>query len=104
MVKKTTTKTTKPTAKKTTVAKKTTTTPKTIVKKTVTAKTATTATTAKTTKTTTIKARKTVNSADRYQMVAQTAYLMAEKRGFVNGNQDDDWLSAEKKVAQMLEG
>jgi len=35
---------------------------------------------------------------DVYDKVAQLAYFKAEQRGFIPGNELDDWLDAEKEV------
>lgn len=35
---------------------------------------------------------------ERYRLIAETAYFIAEKRGFQPGDQLQDWLEAEKKV------
>ena len=40
---------------------------------------------------------------ERQQFIATVAYLIAERRGFVPGNELDDWLQAEAEVdARML--
>jgi hypothetical protein len=39
----------------------------------------------------------------RRAMVAEAAYLRAERRGFVNGNEVEDWLAAEAEVDKLLE-
>ena len=36
------------------------------------------------------------------QIVAVAAYLRAEKRGFVNGDPVDDWLTAELEINKMI--
>ncbi|HUN73968.1 MAG TPA: DUF2934 domain-containing protein [Steroidobacteraceae bacterium] len=42
-------------------------------------------------------------SADaRRGMIAKAAYLRAERRGFVPGFEDEDWLAAEKEVDALL--
>ena len=38
----------------------------------------------------------------RYTLIQQTAYYIAEKRGFVGGDPEHDWLMAEKQVDEML--
>ncbi|MGH8176024.1 MAG: DUF2934 domain-containing protein [Steroidobacter sp.] len=38
----------------------------------------------------------------RERAIAEIAYLLAEKRGFVAGYELDDWLAAEKEVDRML--
>ncbi len=42
-------------------------------------------------------------SADaRRAMIAKAAYLRAERRGFIPGFEEDDWLTAEKEVDALL--
>jgi len=38
----------------------------------------------------------------RLTLIQQTAYYIAEKRGFVGGDPEQDWLMAEKQVDEML--
>lgn len=38
----------------------------------------------------------------RRQMIAEAAYLRAEKRGFASGDPLDDWLAAEREVDTRL--
>ncbi|WP_455207257.1 DUF2934 domain-containing protein [Kaarinaea lacus] len=38
----------------------------------------------------------------RFALIQQTAYYIAEKRGFVGGDPEKDWLMAEKQVDEML--
>jgi hypothetical protein len=38
----------------------------------------------------------------RRRMIAQAAYLRAEERGFVGGNETDDWFAAEAEVDALL--
>jgi len=40
---------------------------------------------------------------ERWRMVAEAAYYIAEKRGFVGGDPAQDWYEAEKQVADFLE-
>ncbi len=40
---------------------------------------------------------------EKYRMIAETAYYIAEKRGFVGGNPEEDWLEAETQVEEFLE-
>ncbi len=40
---------------------------------------------------------------ERWHLIAQTAYLKAEQRGFVNGSEYTDWLSAETEVDSSIE-
>ena len=35
-------------------------------------------------------------------MIAEAAYLRAERRGFMNGNETEDWTAAEKEVDALL--
>lgn len=39
----------------------------------------------------------------RRAMVAQAAYFRAEKRGFMYGNELDDWLEAEREISRILD-
>lgn len=43
-----------------------------------------------------------VSSSQRQQMIETAAYLIAEKRGFVGGDSNEDWLSAEKQIDTYL--
>jgi hypothetical protein len=43
------------------------------------------------------------NPEERWRMVAEAAYYIAEKRGFVGGDPAADWYEAEKQVAQFLQ-
>ena len=45
---------------------------------------------------------KTVTPEERWRMVAEAAYLRAEKRGFSGGNPTDDWLAAEAEIDKIL--
>lgn len=38
----------------------------------------------------------------RWRMIAEEAYLRAERRGFANGDPVDDWLAAEREVDERL--
>lgn len=38
----------------------------------------------------------------RYRMIAEAAYLRAERRGFSGGDPLDDWLTAEREVDLLL--
>jgi hypothetical protein len=38
----------------------------------------------------------------RRQWIAETAYLRAERRGFVGGNPEQDWLEAEREIDHLL--
>lgn len=35
-------------------------------------------------------------------MIAEAAYLRAERRGFSAGGEEEDWLAAEKEVDALL--
>ena len=41
---------------------------------------------------------------ERQQLIAQAAYFIAERRGFVPGNELDDWLRAEAEVEVRIKG
>ena len=43
-----------------------------------------------------------VTSREREQMIATAAYLRAEKRGFIPGYEQEDWLQAEAEVDRKL--
>jgi hypothetical protein len=38
----------------------------------------------------------------RHELIAQAAYLRAERRGFAPGHETDDWLAAEAEVEALL--
>jgi hypothetical protein len=38
----------------------------------------------------------------RHALIAETAYLRAERRGFAPGQETDDWLAAEAEVDGLL--
>jgi hypothetical protein len=38
----------------------------------------------------------------RHAMIAESAYLRAERRGFVPGHETEDWLAAEAEVDALL--
>jgi Protein of unknown function (DUF2934) len=44
-----------------------------------------------------------ISSADRHAMIAASAYLRAERRGFTPGHEVADWLAAEQEVDALLE-
>jgi hypothetical protein len=46
--------------------------------------------------------RAVVDDATRREMIAREAYAAAERRGFKNGSDQQDWLDAEIHVDQML--
>jgi hypothetical protein len=43
-----------------------------------------------------------VSNETRYQMIAEAAYLRAERRGFEPGREIEDWLAAEEEVNRVL--
>jgi len=43
-----------------------------------------------------------ISSQQRQEMIATTAYLIAEQRGFSGGNSVDDWFAAEQQVDTYL--
>lgn len=38
----------------------------------------------------------------RLRMIAEAAYYIAEKRGFIHGHHDSDWAQAEKQIDSLL--
>jgi Protein of unknown function (DUF2934) len=44
----------------------------------------------------------TVSIETRRAMIAQAAYLRAERRGFTGGGEEEDWLAAEAEVDALL--
>lgn len=46
--------------------------------------------------------RAAVTAEDRRAMIAEAAYLRAERRGFVPGSETEDWLAAEVEVDALL--
>ena len=40
---------------------------------------------------------------ERHHLIAETAYFIAEQRGFQDGNPVDDWLQAEAKIESQQE-
>ncbi len=46
----------------------------------------------------------TVSAETRRAMIANAAYLRAERRGFAPGHEEEDWLAAEKEVDALLSG
>lgn len=46
---------------------------------------------------------KKIDPEHRRRMIAETAYFIAEQRGFVGGSPLDDWLQAEVLVDRLLE-
>ena len=47
-------------------------------------------------------ARVKVSEDARRAMIAEAAYLRAERRGFAPGNEEEDWLAAEAEVDRLL--
>ena len=47
--------------------------------------------------------RKSIDPEARRQLVAAEAYFLAERRGFVGGNELEDWVAAERLVDSRLE-
>jgi hypothetical protein len=43
-----------------------------------------------------------VTAEERQKMIAEEAYLRAERRGFTGGDPKDDWLAAEWEIDQIL--
>ena len=43
-----------------------------------------------------------VSPEERRSMIAEAAYLRAERRGFGPGHETEDWLAAEKEVEALL--
>lgn len=43
-----------------------------------------------------------VSAEQRRAMIAEAAYLRAERRGFTGGDPTDDWLQSEKEVDTLL--
>lgn len=39
----------------------------------------------------------------RYRMVAEAAYFIAERRGFQDGDPEQDWREAEAQISSMIE-
>jgi hypothetical protein len=44
----------------------------------------------------------TIDAATRLSMISDTAYFLAERRGFGPGHELDDWLKAEEQVDRAL--
>ena len=49
-------------------------------------------------------ARFEINAEERWRMIANSAYLKAEARGFAPGHETEDWLQAEKEVDALIRG
>lgn len=45
-----------------------------------------------------------ITDQERWRLIAEEAYLRAERRGFEQGDPIDDWLSAEREVDERLRG
>ena len=45
-----------------------------------------------------------ISAEERWRMIANSAYLKAEARGFAPGHETEDWLKAEKEVDALLRG
>jgi len=43
-----------------------------------------------------------VTAEERRKMIAEAAFIRAERRGFVGGDPNDDWLAAEGEIDQIL--
>ena len=43
-----------------------------------------------------------ITADDRQQLIAEAAYLRAERRGFAPGGEVEDWLAAEAEVDALL--
>ncbi|NOX43417.1 MAG: DUF2934 domain-containing protein [Gammaproteobacteria bacterium] len=50
----------------------------------------------------TIQTEEIVSTEQRLQMIRDTAYNIAEQRGFTPGNEHTDWLQAETRVDALL--
>lgn len=48
------------------------------------------------------RSRKSITAEERRKLVAEKAYLRAERRGFQGGSPVEDWLEAEAEVDAML--
>ena len=46
--------------------------------------------------------RAAISAEDRRAMIAEAAYLRAERRGFASGHETEDWLAAEVEVDALL--
>jgi hypothetical protein len=47
-------------------------------------------------------AKPAVSAADRYRMIQEAAYFIAEKRGFAPGNHEQDWAEATAQIDRLL--
>jgi Protein of unknown function (DUF2934) len=57
---------------------------------------------ATTKKAATSKSNHSVTPEERWQMISEAAYFLAEKRGFSGGNPCDDWTQAESQVDALI--
>ncbi|MFH1018837.1 MAG: DUF2934 domain-containing protein [Pseudomonadota bacterium] len=46
--------------------------------------------------------RKIISAEQRYRMICEAAYYLAEKHGFRGGSPVDDWVKAEHQIDTML--
>lgn len=44
-----------------------------------------------------------ISTETRHAMIAEAAYLRAERRGFVPGHEVEDWYSAESEIDTLLQ-
>lgn len=56
----------------------------------------------KTSKPNTKSSTKNISHDERYKLISQSAYYLAEKRGFIPGGEVHDWLEAEELVDQEI--
>lgn len=49
-------------------------------------------------------AAKVISSEERHRLIAEAAYLLAEKRGFQGGSPEQDWFDAAAQVDQVIMG
>ena len=47
-------------------------------------------------------AARTISYQQRYQKIAEAAYLISEQQGFLPGNEMDNWLIAEKEIDSWI--
>lgn len=45
-----------------------------------------------------------ITSEERHRLIAEAAYLLAEKRGFQGGNAQQDWYEAAAQIDRMIMG
>jgi hypothetical protein len=43
-----------------------------------------------------------VKPGERYQLISEAAYFIAERRGFAPGSELEDWIQAEAEIARRL--